>query len=551
MTRSRRRRCLIVQLAAPSMVLAALAGCSGQSGGGVTTAHDGAKQFRTGTPTKPVGNLRWYTFYRPVLGLMAAAYNDYPELMVNANLCESVVRVDPDYSIKPGLADFTANADSTQFTYTIRPGAKFWDGSPVTSQDVVFSIKANTGGPLGAQNAALGAEIKSITAVDATTVSVTLKAPDIIFNQQLAGSAGKVYEKKQALAAGQHWGDSTGKVMCSGPYKLGAWEPATSLQIVRNDDYWGPDFKPLVKSVTFSWPQDPTTLSNAFRAGTLDGGWNIPPSIGPTLQKSGAGQMYVGSTDTAVQLYGLIVSSTTRGPLADPRVRQAFSKTIDREAIASRIYRGAADPTASLLPPGSFAYDSKEFQQAAAKIPAKQDVAGAKQLIADTGRPAPTLTLALPASDALATATATAIQSEAAQAGFTIKLRPMAATDYSQLFGDPKTRVGVDLFFLVYAPMVRDPLVYFSDMIDAHGVYNFNGYDNPRIQQLLASARAATDTAARARDILSIQDQFQKDLPLVPLAAPRVTVWEGKKFTGAPTTFTYLQSPWAALIGGK
>ncbi|MGW3954793.1 ABC transporter substrate-binding protein [Streptomyces sp. NPDC004752] len=472
-------------------------------------------------------------------------------LMVNANLCESVVRLDPDYSIKPGLTTFTVNADSTVFTYKIRPGAKFWDDSPVTTADIIFSIKANTTGSTGAQNATLGKEIKSIKATASDTVTVTLKAPDIIFNKQLAGSAGKIYQKKQALAAGRNWGLPAAGVMCTGPYKTGKWDPASSLEIVRNDKYWGPDFKPLVRSVAFSWPQDPTTLANAFRGGTLDGGWNIPPSIVPTLQRSGTGSMTVGSSGNAVQMYGLVVGSTTEGSLAAPKVRQALSKAIDRNAIAAKIYNGAADPLGGLIPPGSISKDSSPLKRSTGQISTAQDVAGAKRLIAETGKPAPTLTLALPAGDALATPTAVAVQSEAAAAGFKINLKPMEPNQYSQLFADPETRKGVDLFFTVYAPIVHDPIVYLNDLIAADGVYNFNGYDNPVVQSALADARTRTDPAKRDSSLLRAHDQFLKDLPLIPLTAPRVTVWENTELTGAPTTFTYVQSPWAALLGGK
>ncbi|MEU6718074.1 ABC transporter substrate-binding protein [Nonomuraea sp. NPDC046802] len=537
---------------AAALLLGVTAGCGGgQTGQALKVEQNGSKVYRAGTPTKPLDQVKWYTFYRPVLGLVSAAFNDYPELMVNANLCESVVRLDPDYSIKPGLTTFTVNPDSTVFTYKIRPGAKFWDGSPVTTGDIIYSITANTTGSTGAQNATIGNEIKSMVATAPDTVTITLKAPDIIFNDQLAGSAGKVYQKKQAQAAGQNWGLPAAGVMCTGPYKTGRWDPASSLEIVRNDDYWGPDFKPLVRSVVFSWPQDPTTLANAFRGGTLDGGWNIPPSIVPTLQRSGNGTMIVGSSDNAVQMYGLVVSNTTKGSLADPKVRQALSKSIDRDAIAAKIYNGAADPLAGLIPPGSIGDDSTSLKSATARISTAQDVVGAKQLIAETGKPAPTLTLALPAADALANPTAVAVQSQAAAAGFKITLKPMEPNQYAQLFADPAARKGVDLFFTVYAPIVHDPIVYLNDLIAADGVYNFNGYDNPMVQRALADARAQTDPAKRADGLLRAQDQFLKDLPLLPLTAPRVTVWEGPGLTGSPTTFTYVQSPWAALLGGK
>jgi peptide/nickel transport system substrate-binding protein len=540
-------RRLTLGAAAVVVVALGLSACTSSSQP-VTAASDGTTTYQTGTPTKEVSDVAWYTFYRPVLGLVAATFADYPELMVTANLCESVVRVEPDFSIAPGIADFTVNQDSTVFTYKIRSGATFWDGSPVTTDDVIFSIKANTTPPWGAQNASVDAQIKSINATAPDTVTITLKAPNVIFNNLLAGSAGKVYQKKQAEQAGDAWGSPQGGIMCSGPYKVGKWDPANSLQIVRNDSYWSDDFKPLAKKITFSWPQDPTTLTNAFKTG-----WNIPPSIIAPLQAaSSAGQMYVGSADTGLQMYGLIVSDVKSGNLADVNIRQALSKSIDREAIADKVYNGAADPLAVLAPRGSFSYAEDTFVAAAAKSSVKLDLEGAKALIAQTGKPAPNLVLAFPAGDSLATVTATALKTNVEAAGFGMTLKPMPPAEYAQLFNPQSdARKGVDLFFTIYAPVVRDPLVYYDDLLSSTGVYNFNSYNNARLDSDLAVARAATDDQVRADAIVKAQDQFVRDLPLIPLAAPRVTVWEGSGITGAPTTFTYLNSPWGALIGGK
>ncbi|MSO38646.1 MAG: ABC transporter substrate-binding protein, partial [Acidimicrobiia bacterium] len=333
------RRVILIALLA--IMAVALTAC-GSGTKEVTSATNNAKVFTTGTPTKEIPSVKWYTFYRGVLGLVAATWVDYPELMVNANLCESIVRAQPDYSIVPGLANFVVSDDYKTYTYTLRDGAAFWNGAPVTAQDVLFSIKANTTPPFGGANFQIADEIASMNAVDDKTVKIELKFSDINFNGLLAGTSGKIYEKKQAKTAGDKWGSPGVGVECTGPYKLGEWDPATSLTITRNDTYWGPDFKPLAKEVVFTWPQEPTMVKTAFETGELTGGWNVPPSVIAPLQSSGSGQMFVGASDTAVQMYALIVADVKKGNLADPRMRQAISLLIDRNAVASKIYNGAA-----------------------------------------------------------------------------------------------------------------------------------------------------------------------------------------------------------------
>jgi peptide/nickel transport system substrate-binding protein len=533
-----------------AFIAVALTGCS-SGAGTVSVAEDGNTDFRTGQPTTQVDSVSWYTFYRPVLGLVSATWMDYPELMVNANLCESIVRVEPDFSIVPGLTDFEVSDDYTTYTYTIRNGAAFWDGTPVTTDDIIFSIGANTSAPFGAGNFQVAALIKSIDKTSENSITITLTQPDLNFNASMGGAAGKVYQKAQAEQAGDTWGNPEGGVMCSGPYTLGQWDPASSLTIIRNDNYWGPDFDPLVKQVVFSWPQDPTTLSNAFQSGEIMGGWNIPPSILVPMQNAGAGQMYVGSTESAMQMYALIVSNLTDGPLANPAMRQAISALIDRDAIASKVYNGAAVPLYALTTPGSMSYEKDAFAAANESAKSSSATGTAAELAKQAGYDGTPLVLALPAGDSLATTTAKAIQTDGENAGITIEILPMEASDYAGLFFDPAAREGIDLFFTIYAPTVRDPLQNYFETLVTGQVNNFNGYSNPEVDSLINAARVSLDKKFRAENVVKAQEIFLKDMPYITITSPRVTVWEGEGITGAPTTFTWTNSPWAALLGGK
>jgi peptide/nickel transport system substrate-binding protein len=367
----------------------------------------------------------------------------------------------------------------------------------------------------------------------------------------MAGAAGKVYQKAQAEQAGETWGNPEGRVMCTGPYTLGEWDPATSLTILKNENYWGPDFAPLVDEFVFTWPQDPTILSNAFQAGEIMGGWNPPPSIVVPLQKSGKGEMFVGTTDSAMQMYGLIVSDLTQGPLAKTEMRQAISSLIDRDAITSKVYGGAAIPLYTLTTPGSISYEKDAFQEANATAEANFEPGNAAELASQAGYNGETLVLAIPAGDSLATTSAKAIQTDAEKAGIIIEIKPMEASDYAVIFIDPSAREGIDLFFTIYAPTVKDPVQNYFETLVTGQANNFNGYSNPEVDALITEARSSTDLALRTENVLKAQEIYLEEVPYITIASPRVTVWQNEKITGAPTTFTWTNSPWAALIGGK
>jgi len=237
--------------------------------------------------------------------------------------------------------------------------------------------------------------------------------------------------------------------------------------------------------------------------------------------------------------------------LADPRMRQAISALIDRDAIASKVYNGAADPLYTLSTPGSITYEQDAFNAANQAAATGADPEKAKQLVEQAGQAGKTLVLALPAGDSLATITAKAIQTDAAKAGITMELKPMEASQYALVFLDPASREGIDLFFTIYAPTVRDPVQNYFETLVTGQVNNFNGYSNPEIDALINEARVSTDPAVRAQKVIAAQQIYLSDLPYITISAPRVTVWQGTGLTGAPTTFTWINSPWAALLGGS
>ena len=97
--------------------------------------------------TKPVPSVTW-AVYRDVNSLDPIYAFDYPENTAVSLMCESLLRQAPDGSVQPGLATL-ANPSPTTFVFTIKPGAKFWDGHPVTAADVVYSLKRNMDPKLG------------------------------------------------------------------------------------------------------------------------------------------------------------------------------------------------------------------------------------------------------------------------------------------------------------------------------------------------------------------------------------------------------------------
>ena len=167
----------VAAIAAGTMVVAACSGSTSSSGspsGNVPSPTRLAAVTPAGT--KPVSSVVWAT-NRDVSSLDPIYSGGYPEYTTDSLMCESLLRQAPDGSLQPGLAT-VANPSPTTLVFTLRPGVKFWDGHPVTSADVVYSLDRAADPKLGGYYVSRLDRIASITATSPAQVTVRLTQPD-------------------------------------------------------------------------------------------------------------------------------------------------------------------------------------------------------------------------------------------------------------------------------------------------------------------------------------------------------------------------------------
>src|SRR5262249_16805964 len=136
----------------------------------------------------------------------------YNSALIAANLCDPLLRLNPNYSISPNVATYQ-QLNPLTLVFNLRRGVKFWYGSPMTSADVVWSLQ-HSASPSTAV-AFLYANVKSITATGPLQVTVKFKRPDSLFLFEMATFVGMVQEKRFAQRAGGKLGSAAGKIMCS------------------------------------------------------------------------------------------------------------------------------------------------------------------------------------------------------------------------------------------------------------------------------------------------------------------------------------------------
>ena len=153
----------------------------------------------------------------------------YSASLVSMQMCEPLMRIDENYALQPLLAESFEQPDPQTLVYTLRDDVTFWDGSPMTADDVVWSLE-HSRSP-GAVVSFLYANVESIEATGDNEVTVRLTKPDNLMVYTLASFSGTVMQKAFSEAAGESLGTPDGGLMCTGPMEFGSWESGQSLTL--------------------------------------------------------------------------------------------------------------------------------------------------------------------------------------------------------------------------------------------------------------------------------------------------------------------------------
>jgi peptide/nickel transport system substrate-binding protein len=548
------RQARIISLAAALAVSgAALTACSSSGGGSGSTASgspgSSAATLLTDTPKAkgPIDNLVWDLPFGEPTSIDYIYAADYGPDMVVSNLCESLLRLNTDFTLSPNLATaWTYSADKLTLTFTLRSDVTFWDGKPLTAEDAAYSLKRNMDPALAGYNAAFFSNVSAITPSGPHELVVTFKAPDELFIKEMATVSGDVTEKAFAEKAGKNFGNATGGVMCSGPFKLDAWNAGKNILLSANPSYWNPAGKALPQKVEIRFVTDTTALTQALKTGEIQGAYEIPPGQLPALSASSSGKVYQGKS---LQVMELVPNPP--GPATDQKVRQALSMVIDRVALGASIYHGAADANYTLIP--SSAWDptgTAVYQKAwdALKKPTL-DLAGAKALLAGDPNASTPMTIGIAAGNQTETETAALIQQLAAQIGLTIKIKPLQPLEFSSAFYDPNARKGLDILLTQGFLDVADPLDYLGLIVFKDSLFNWTGYSDPQVEALLTKARSNFDDASRAEQVTQAQALYEPTQVVVPMLSLHELLYMDNKVTGAPASFAYIFQPSLASVG--
>lgn len=476
------------------------------------------------------------------------SYN-YSESTILSNLCDTLLIHQTDGKIVPHLATSVKHPNATTWVYTIRKGVHFWDGAPLTADDVVFSLTRSVVPKYGSYyNSPWGAYIKSVKKSGANQVTVVTKFPNVAVNDMMSSGLGMVTEKRAVLKAKSAYGTPKVGIMCSGPFKFVSWTPGSNLVIQRNANYWDKSLRSKANEVDFRFVTDPNTLTQALLNGTIDGAYESPVAGVTQLQNTSQGKLYLGRN---LQTLSMLIANPG-GTLGNPRVRQALSMMIDRTGLANATFAGTARPLFAVLPAGMTVAAPGVYAPASKKLVTTPNLNRAKALVKAANPPNKPAVLAVTQGDSASIAAATIIQAAGKQLGIDMPIRQLTGAQFGSALFSPSARKP-------FAAMIGNtytytPLEYMMTGWLPHAATNLVDYNDDKTTALIHAADATTDLRRQSQLLAQAETRTMDwSLPeggaMIPIVDFAERLYMDKKVTGAPACFCYLDYPWAARLG--
>ena len=453
-----------------------------------------------------------------------------------------------DYNTSELSADIAAddgtwNSDGTQFTVKLKSGLKFANGHDLTSSDVKFSFdrvkKINDeNGP-----ASLLANITDVKAKDDTTVVFTDSVPyDVTLKQVLSSPAGPIVDEESFSDSKLTDADTIVKDNAfAGPYKLTSFKLNEALAYAKNDSYKG--LTPAKNdAVQVKYYADASNLKMAVQQGQVDVAYrSLTPTDISDLSKDKKVKVVTGpggeerflTFNFRIQPYG---EKTSEPNAAKAKaVRQAVANLIDRDELASKVYKNTYTPMYSFIPDGLTSH-SDTLKSAYGDGNGKPSTDKAKKVLSDAGVKTPVDLKLQYNPDHYGSSSAdeyAAIKSQLESSGlFKVDLQ---STEWTQFNKDRVVTEDSDGSYPVYQlgwfPDYSDPDNYLSPFFRDGNFVN-NGYSNKEINDLIVKQAGEKDESVRENLLKEIQEKETDDLSTIPLLQGAQTAVTGTSVKG-------------------
>lgn len=458
---------------------------------------------------------------------------------------ECLLAVDQEGKLIPGQAEsWETSEDGLTWTFHLRDGLKWSDGSDLTANDFVYSWKrvcdpmvaapyAETVlGMVAGFNDAIAGNLDAlqVAAADDKTLVVTLSSPCSYFGSLAAFATLSPVQQATVEANGDAWATAAETYISNGPFYISEWVPGSHILMSKNPNYWNADAIKL-DGIKWNLIEDANASYSAYQTGEVLMIKDVPTEEIPSL--TGSSEFFV---DPIIGTYYLSVN-TAREPFTDAKVRKALSLAIDRDYVANTLMQGTYSPAYNFMGPGWVDTDGSQFIDKAnggqryISEDYEANLEEAKQLLADAGYPNgegfPSITYST--NDAgYHKVVAEYLQQAWAELGVDCKVEIVEWASFT-----PMRRNGdYDASRNGWVGDYSDP----SNMLDL--LYSTNGnndgkFNNAEYDAAMETSRTTLDAAERSEALHTAEDILMEEAGCIPVAYYNDFWLQSEKITGS------------------
>ena len=446
---------------------------------------------------------------------------------------ETLLTFDENNDIVPGQAEsFDVSDDGLTYTFHLRDGLKWSDGSDFTAEDFVYSWKRladpMTAAPYAAdmlsmvkgydEAAAGDIDALGVSAPDAKTLVVELSSPCVYFDKIITHASMAPVKKDVVDANGDQWALAPETYISNGPLKMIEWVPGSHMTFAKNENYWNAD-KVTLNSLKFVLMEDSNAAYSAYQTGEVQMIKDIPTEEIPSLQDSPDYHL-----DPRLAT-SYTIFNTQKAPFDDAKVRMALSLAVDREYVANTLMIGTVAPATNFVGPGiSDAEAGSSFEEVTRKNNGgdffnvnnyEADLEKAKELLAEAGYPNGE---GFPIIEYMTNdagynkPVAEYLQSAWKDLGITMDIKIVEWSTFT-----PTRRAGdFEICRGGWVYDYDDPSNMLNLLASTSG-NNDGKYSNPEVDKLLEEARSTADKAEHYEKLHAAENLIMEDAAVSPL----------------------------------
>jgi oligopeptide transport system substrate-binding protein len=478
-----------------------------------------------------------------------AVARDVNSAFLTRQVFRGLTRFDENLEPVPELAQRTEiSADGLTYLFQLAENARFADGSPITAQDVVYSITralnpataeeagaALAGPSYLADIAGAGALIRGetdqlagIEAVDERTVRITLAEPRATFLMKLASAPAAVVDADDVARGGEWWRNPN----ASGPFVVDSWEPEVELQLAANKNYVGGE--PDLRRVVFRLGPSASNPFNLYQADEIDVATVPIPAIERVADPESA---LLGELDISPILSTTYIAFRTDvPPMDDPEIRRAVLLAFPRWKVAEILLNGYQETAHGLIPPGTLGRDWPD-------VAPEQDLEAARAAIARSSYGSPENVPPIRIYGANPFGSVALREVLVRELGLTVEVLDVNWPQFNQGLA----RKSFPAYELTWVADFPDPETFLWNLFATGSPDNYSEYSNPEFDALLKQAAATFDVDARADLYAEAEAVLMADNALLPLVHDvRYTLMKPwvKGLDMTPLGLLYLESAW-------